>query len=76
MMVVSKGAPIHHLAYWISGYRLVSCYIQAWGQVHGYLYLNTFKYTFDSTCTLLKYLLTPAGTFAYLSTHLTVLDGT
>ena len=34
---------------------------QAWGQVHVYLYLNTFKYIFDSTCTLLKYFLIPAG---------------
>ena len=26
-----------------------------------YLYLSTFKYTFDGTCTLLKYFLIPAG---------------
>ena len=30
---------------------------QAWGQVHEYLYLSTFKYTSESTCTLLKYFL-------------------
>ena len=30
---------------------------QTWGQVHEYLYLNTCKYTFVSTCTLLKYFL-------------------
>ena len=34
---------------------------QAWGQVHEYMYLSTFKYTFDSTCTLLKYFLISAG---------------
>ena len=34
---------------------------QTWGQVHQYLYLSTFKYTFQSTCTLLKYFLISAG---------------
>ena len=33
---------------------------QAWGQLHEYLYLSTFRYTFDSTCTLLEYFLIPA----------------
>ena len=33
----------------------------AWGPVHEYFYLSTFKYTFDSTCTLLKHFLIPAG---------------
>ena len=32
-------------------------YSQTWGQVHEYLYLSTFKYRFESTCTLLKYFL-------------------
>ena len=35
--------------------------LQTWGQVHEYLYLSTFKYTFQSTCTLLKYFLISAG---------------
>ena len=35
--------------------------VQVWGQVHVYLYSSTFKYTFDCTCTLLKYFLIPAG---------------
>ena len=30
---------------------------QTWGQVHEYLYLSTLKYRFESTCTLLKYIL-------------------
>ena len=34
---------------------------QTWGQVHEYLYLSTFKYTSQSTCTLLKYFLISAG---------------
>ena len=25
---------------------------QTWGQVHEYLYLSTFKYTFQSTCSI------------------------
>ena len=33
---------------------------QACGQVHVYLYLSTCEYTFDNTCTLLKYFLIPA----------------
>ena len=59
-----------------------------WGQVHKYLFLSTFKYTFDNTCTLLKYFLIPAGVlvlivkyqmhilshaYVYLSTNVTVL---
>jgi len=34
---------------------------QAWDQVHEYLYLSSFKHTFESTCTLLKYFLISAG---------------
>ena len=34
---------------------------QTQGQVHEYLFLSTFKYTFDISCTLLKYFLIPAG---------------
>jgi len=30
---------------------------QTWVQVHEYLYLSTLKYRFESTCTLLKYVL-------------------
>ena len=37
------------------------CMAQTWGQAHEYLYLSTFKYTFQSTCTLLKYFLISAG---------------
>ena len=37
------------------------CGMQKWGQVYEYLYLSTFKYTFDSICILLKYYLIPAG---------------
>ena len=36
-------------------------YYQTWGQVHEYWYLSTFKYTSQSTCTLLKYFLISAG---------------
>ena len=42
---------------------------QEWGQVHVmYLYLSTFKYTLDSTCTLLKYFLIPSAVLV-LYTH-------
>ena len=41
-------------------------WIQAWCQVHVYLYLSTFKYTPDSICTLLKYFLIPAGVFVLI----------
>ena len=39
---------------------------QAWDQVHVYLYVSTFKYTFDSTCTLLKYFLITAGVLVFI----------
>ena len=39
---------------------------QAWGQVHEYLYLSTPKDTFDSTSTLLKYFLIPAGVLVFI----------
>ena len=52
---------VHHLNY------NLHCIIQTWGQVHEYLYFSTFKYTLDSTYTLLKYLLIPAGIFVLIS---------
>ena len=40
---------------------LKHCTVQAQGQLHEYLYLSTFKYTFDNTSTLLTYFLISAG---------------
>ena len=35
-------------------------------QVYEYLHLSVFKYTYDSTCTLLKYWLIPAGVLVFI----------
>ena len=42
---------------------LIECDNQTQGQVHEYLYLSTFKYTFNNTCTWRKYFLILAGVF-------------
>ena len=65
MVLISYFTQKCYCWHYYAGNVLHGCQ-QAWDQVHAYLYLSTFKYTFDSTCTLLKYFLIPAGILVFI----------